>query len=46
MIRYFILTQRVKTKILIFDELTDETVMQFTEYISNILTKQSITIFL
>lgn len=39
MIRYFIPTQKVKTEILIFDELTDEIALQFTEYISNILIK-------
>lgn len=42
MVRYFIPTEGVKTKILEFDELTGDTALKITEYISNILTKLNI----
>lgn len=37
MIRYFIPTEGVKTKILEFDELSGETSLLLTDYISNVL---------
>lgn len=40
MIRYFMPTEGVKTKILEFDELTGETALQITEYILNIFTEK------
>lgn len=49
MIRYFIPNEGIKTNILEFGELTGETALQLTEYISNILTnwniKKSYSIF-
>lgn len=41
MISSFISIERVKTKMLKFDELTGETALQITKYILNILTKWS-----